>query len=78
MKTAVIIGLLVVVLVLLVFRVQTSWGSPISGPAPSPSIDGPKNNQQWYFVTKSTDPCPPGYSKPDATNKPTICKLNSS
>jgi hypothetical protein len=77
MKTAVIIGLLVVVLVLLVFRVQTSWGSPISGPAPSPTV-GPRNNQTYYFINSSSDQCPAGYSKPDPTNKPTICKLNSS
>lgn len=76
MKNIVLVGLVLIVFVILLFRTKSFDDTPAPmAPGPS-SIAGPRNNQQWYFVA-ATASCPEGYSKPDPT-RPTICKLNNS
>ena len=76
MKNVVLVALVLIVLVLIIFRMKSS-ADPVTPPVPTPAVVGPRSGQQWYFVAAAA-PCPDGYSKPDPSNKPTICKLNNS
>jgi len=77
MKNAILIVLVLIVLILIIFRMSSS-ANPVNPPAPVPSPkSGPINNQKWFLV-KSTESCPQGYSKPDPSGSPTVCKLNNS
>lgn len=75
-----IIGVLIVTILIILFMRTKSFANAMNppSPAPSPALEGPTPGQKYYFVATPETPCPPGYFKPNKSEKPKICQLNNS
>jgi hypothetical protein len=79
MKSWIIGALIAVVVIILLMRTK-SFADAMNppSPAPSPTLEGPSPGQKYYFVAAPEIACPPGYFKPNESEKPKICQLNNS